>query len=179
MQLALRPYATAGVAVVSAGLIYVTPVVAPNIEQRAVHLAAAETLSELVGPVDAVVNSLGGLGGELSSLLPNPGDLSGTFADPASSLPADISEITTVLGQLWQQFYDAVMPIVGPILLTADIFLGGLILYADWFTETYLGFPLLPSLGAAVEPAAIADIGTAVDAGTIADLGGMLTSLIP
>jgi hypothetical protein len=34
MQLALRPYATAGVAVLGAGLIYVTPVTAPHIEQR-------------------------------------------------------------------------------------------------------------------------------------------------
>jgi hypothetical protein len=78
MQLALRPYATAGVAVLGAGLIYVTPVTAPHIEQRAVDLAAAETLSDLVGPIDAVVSSLGGLSGELSGVLPRLGDLSGT-----------------------------------------------------------------------------------------------------
>jgi hypothetical protein len=85
MQLALRPYATAGVAVLGAGLIYVTPVTAPHIEQRAVDLAAAETLSDLVGPIDAVVSGLGGLSGELSGVLPSLGDLSGTFADALPS----------------------------------------------------------------------------------------------
>jgi hypothetical protein len=85
MQLALRPYATAGVAVLGAGLIYVTPVTAPHIEQRAVDLAAAETLSDLVGPIDAVVSGLGGLSGEVSGVLPSLGDLSGTFADALPS----------------------------------------------------------------------------------------------
>ena len=61
MQLALRPYATAGVAVLGAGLIYVTPVTAPHIEQRAVDLAAAETLSDLVGPIDWSVSYLSAL----------------------------------------------------------------------------------------------------------------------
>ena len=78
-------HATAGVAVLGAGLICVTPVTAPHIEQRAVDLAASETLSDLVGLTDAVVSSLGGLSGELSGVLPSLGDLSGTFADGASS----------------------------------------------------------------------------------------------
>src|ERR1700733_10778691 len=96
MQLALRPYATAGVVVLGAGLIYVTPAAAPHIEQRTVELAATETLSDLVGPFDAVASSLGGVGGslwdsvtaalapeggalssELSGVLPSLGDLSG------------------------------------------------------------------------------------------------------
>jgi hypothetical protein len=121
MQLALRPYATAGIAVVGASLIHVTPVAAPNIEQRAVNLAATEALSDLVGPIDAVVSSLGGLSGELSGVLPIAGDLSGTFADGASSLALDSTDFWQ---QLWQQFYDAVIPIIGPIILVGGIFLG-------------------------------------------------------
>ena len=71
MQKALRPYATTGVAVLGASLIYVTPVAAPHIEQRAVHLAAAETLSDLVGPIDAVVSTLTGTGGSASVTAPS------------------------------------------------------------------------------------------------------------
>ena len=74
MQLALRPYATAGVAVLGAGLIYVTPVTAPDVEQRAVDLAAAEDIIDLVNPMDAGFGSLGGLSGELSGVLPSLGD---------------------------------------------------------------------------------------------------------
>src|ERR1700712_2800889 len=63
MQLALRPYATVGVSVLGAGLIYVTPTTAPRIEQRAVELAAAEDTIDVINPIDAVVSSLIGGGG--------------------------------------------------------------------------------------------------------------------
>jgi hypothetical protein len=104
MQLALRPYASAAsIAVLGAGLIYVTPVAAPHIEQRAIHLAAAETLGDLVGPVDAVASSLSGLGADLSGVLSSLGDLSGTFTDAASALPADTLELFDPA--FWQQFW--------------------------------------------------------------------------
>ena len=65
MHLVLRPYATAGVAVLGAGLIYVTPLAAPNVQQRAVELAAAGDAIDLLSPIDAVVSHLGGAGGSL------------------------------------------------------------------------------------------------------------------
>ena len=105
MQLALRRYATAGVAVLGAGLICVTPVTAPHIEQRAVDLAASETLSDLVGPTDAVVSSLGGLSGELSGVLPSLGDLSGTFADGASSA----TDLELLDPAFWEMFWNALI----------------------------------------------------------------------
>lgn len=103
MQLALRPYVgAAGVAILGAGLIHVTPVAAPNIDQRAVALAAAETLSDLVGPIDAAVNNLGGLSAELSAVLPSLGDLGGIFADSASSA-ADVAN-PLLDPEFWQLF---------------------------------------------------------------------------
>jgi hypothetical protein len=111
MQLALRSYVSAAsVAVLGAGLIYVTPVAAPQIAQRAVQLAAAEGLSDLAGPLDAVVSSLGGLSGELSGVLPSLGYLSGTLADAASS-QATLELLDPVF---WQEFFNALLnPNVG------------------------------------------------------------------
>lgn len=122
MQRALRPYmAAAGVAVVGAGLIHVTPVVAPRIERRAVDLAAAESLSDLGGTIDAVVSSLGGLSGAFSDVLPSLADISGTFADGASSLPA----LDLLDPGFWQLFwYDLLDPSSGSaawLLLTGAI----------------------------------------------------------
>jgi hypothetical protein len=108
MQLALRPcVAAAGVAVIGAGLIHVAPVISPNIETRAVALATAETLSDLVGPIDAAVNSIGGISEELSAVLPSLGDLGGTFADGASSL-ADADNPLLDPG-FWQLFWSELL----------------------------------------------------------------------
>ncbi|HEY6856632.1 MAG TPA: hypothetical protein VI194_10510 [Mycobacterium sp.] len=99
MQLALRPYATAGVAVLGAGLIYATPVTAPHIEQRAVGLAAAEDFMDLVNPIagfsiltgaggsalasvtEALTSGGGALSAEVSDALPSAADLE--LLDPA------------------------------------------------------------------------------------------------
>src|SRR6202012_2828336 len=85
MQLALRPYATAGVAVLGAGLIYVTPTTAPHIEQRPVELAAAEDIMDLVNPIDAGFSALTGAGGpalaSVTDALPSAADLQ--LLDPA------------------------------------------------------------------------------------------------
>ncbi len=55
MQLALRPYVTAGVAIVGAGVIAATPItaVAPDIQNRAVTLSAAVQTMDLPTPADA------------------------------------------------------------------------------------------------------------------------------
>jgi hypothetical protein len=191
MQLALRPYATAGVVVVGAGLIYVTPVAAPHIEQRAVHLAATETLSDLVGPFDAVASSLGGVGGslwdsvtdalapegaalssELSGVLPGLGDLSGTLADAADST-------TDFWGQVESYF--------GGLIFLGVLLLGGFIggLQSIWEEIlTALGIEPASALTAAateaLDPSALtsaldlnplADIGTAFDPAVVADIG--------
>ncbi|WP_441964142.1 hypothetical protein [Mycolicibacterium houstonense] len=55
MQLALRPYVTAGVAIVGAGIIAATPITAaaPEIQNRAVTLSAAVQTLDLPSPADA------------------------------------------------------------------------------------------------------------------------------
>jgi hypothetical protein len=165
MQLALRPYATAGVAVLGAGLIYVTPVTAPHIEQRAVDLTAAETLSDLVGPIDAVVSGLGGLSGELSGVLPSLGDLSGTFADAAST-SAGLDLLDPAFWELfWFELSDPdagsaaelllvgaieQLPVIGPLLggFGVALFLGILLLAGAW-SEISQALGLDPSAAAA------------------------------
>ena len=199
MQLALRPYATAGVVVVGAGLIYVTPVAAPHIEQRTVELAATEILSDLVGPFDAVASSLGGVGGslwdsvtdalapeggalssELSGVLPSLGDLSGTLADAADS--------TDFWGQV-EAFFGSLV-FLGALVFAG--FLGGLqTIWEELLTA--LGIEPASALTAAateaLDPSALtsaldlnplADIGTAFDPAVLADIGTVLsTSAIP
>jgi hypothetical protein len=191
MQLALRPYATAGVVVVGAGLIYVTPVAAaPHIEQRAVHLAATETLSDLVGPFDAVASSLGGVGGslwdsvtdalapeggalssELSGVLPSLGDLSGTLADAADST----------------DFWAQVESFFGNFILFGAILLGGSIGILEGYWEEFLAAlgiqpasALTAAATGALDPSALtsaldlnplADIGTVFDPAGMADIG--------
>jgi len=161
MQLALHPYVrAASVAVLGAGLIHVTPVVAPHIEQHAVELAAAETLSELVASIDAGVNSLGGLSAELSGVLPSLGDLSGTFADAASS--QDTLELLDPV--FWQEFLYALLnpnvgespelllvgaleqlPVIGPLLEGFGLFVvfpvSLLLLYGWSLISEALGIP--------------------------------------
>lgn len=131
MQLALRPYTTVGVIVVGASLIAVTPVVALNIEQHAVELAAVEDVIDLGGPIEAVGNTLTGAGeslvdsvtnapasgvealsAELSSALPSPGDFSGALADGLPSLAAgDIPGFFDP--NFWEEFWYALSE-VGP-----------------------------------------------------------------
>jgi hypothetical protein len=100
MQLALRTYAVVGVAVLGAGLIYVTPTPRPHTEQRAVGLAAAEDMIDLLNAGDAGFSTLtgaggsglasvtdaissggGALGAEVSGALPGAADLE--LLDPA------------------------------------------------------------------------------------------------
>jgi hypothetical protein len=167
MQLALCPYVSAAsVAVLGAGLIYVTPAAALHIEQRAVDLAAAETLSDLVGSIEAGVNSLGGLSGELSGLLPSLGDLSGTFADAASSQ----ATLELLDPAFWQQFGAALLdpfsgespglmltgaleqlPVIGPIMESFGLFVvfPVSLLFAYVWSEISQAFGLGPYAAAA------------------------------
>jgi hypothetical protein len=224
MQLALRPYATAGVVVVGAGLIYATPVAAPHNEQRAVHLATTETLSDLVGPFDAVASNLGGVGGslwdsvtdalapeggalssELSGVLPNLGDLSGTSADAADS--TGLTNLWALLGALFDPYWPQWEQFFGPIILVGGIFLGGFVgtlesIWAEILTAlgiqpasaltaaatealdpsaltSALDLNPLADIGTAFDPAVLADIGTVLSTSAIPDLGGILTSLTP
>ncbi|HYY02089.1 MAG TPA: hypothetical protein VE908_21470 [Mycobacterium sp.] len=192
MQLALRPYATAGVVVVGAGLIYVTPVAAPHIEQRAVHLAATETLSDLVGPFDAVASSLGGVGGsmwdsvtdalapvggalssELSGVLPSLGDLSGTLADAADS--TGLTNLWALLGALFDPYWPQWEQFFGPIILVGGIFLGGFVGILQGYWEeilTALGIQPASALTAAateaLDPSALT---SALDLNPLAEIG--------
>jgi hypothetical protein len=189
MQLALRPYATAGVAVLGAGLIYVTPVTAPHIEQRAVDLAAAETLSDLGGPIDAVVSSLGGLSGELSGVLPSLGDLSGTFADAASTSAG----LELLDPEFWQQFWNALLdpnagespelllvgaieqlPVIGPTLELFGVALFPVILLLAGAWAEISQLLGLDPYGAAAEP-----LGTGLQGVYDAALAGVIDPALP
>jgi hypothetical protein len=151
MQLALPPFATAGVVVVAAGLICVTPVAAPHLERRAVDLATFETLTDPSGPTDAVVDSLGGLGGELSGVPTNLADFSGTSADVASSLADPATVDLSYYELLLQQYADN--PFVEQILVLGLIFFVGPLDYVEaLFTEIY--DEIVSAFGGAVAPAA-------------------------
>jgi hypothetical protein len=192
MQLALRPFvAAAGVIVVGAGLIQVTPVAARGIEQRAVRLAAIDSLSELVGTTDAVVSSLGGLSGDLSNALPSPGDLSGPLADAAAS-QTGLDLLDPAFWQLF--FYDlsnpdsgaaawllltgAVeqLPVIGPLLGSFGFFVVlpvGLLLAYGWsLISEALG--LQPYAAAAAE-----GLGTGLQGIYDAALSGVIDPAVP
>jgi hypothetical protein len=194
MQLALRPYATAGVAVVGASLIYVTPVVAPNIEQRAVELAAAGDIIDLVSPIDAVVSTLTGAGRSALASVTDAltsgggalslGDLSGTLADGLPSMAASGS--VDFWQQLWLQFYDAVIPIVGPIELFGGILLGALVGEAESFFQTIydeivsaFGGAVAPAMTEALDPGAAEGLGTGLQGVYDAALAGVIDPALP
>jgi hypothetical protein len=188
MQLALRPYvAAAGVAVVSAGLINVTPVISPHIEQRGVHLAAGESLIDLGGTIDALGGNLGGLSGEISSVLPGLGDLSGTFAEGAASQAA----LELLDPAFWQLFFydlsnpdsgdaawllltEAVeqLPVIGPLLWS----FAGLVVLPVSLLLAY-GWSLIADfLGIDTYPAAAEALGTGLQGGYDAALAGVFDS---
>ncbi len=191
MQLALRPYVTvAAVAVVGAGLIHVTPVATPHIVQRAVHLAAAEPLSDLVGPIDAVINSLGGLSGELSGVLPSLGDPSGTFAAAASS----VAGLELLDPAFWQQFWNALLdpnagespvllltgaleqlPVIGPLMQGFGLFVifpVALLLGSVWAE-------ISQALGLGPYAAAADGLGTGLQGAYDAALAGVIDPALP
>ena len=192
MQLALRPYATAGVVVLGAGLICVTPTTAPHIEQHTVNLAAAEDIMDMVGPGDAGFSTLigadgsalasvtdalapqgGALSSELSGALPSLGDLSGTLADAADS--TGLTNLWALLGALFDPYWPQWEQFFGPIILFGGIFLGGFIGILQGYWEellTALGIQPASALTAAateaLDPSALT---SAVDLTPLADIG--------
>jgi hypothetical protein len=170
MQLALRSYAIVGVAVLGAGLIYVTPMTAPRIERRAVNLAAAEDIIDLVNPIDAGFSTLTGAGGsalasvtdaltsvggalsaEVSDALPNAADLE--LLDPAfwelfwfelTDPDAGSAAELLLVGAIEQ------LPVIGPLLVGFGVALFPVILLlADAWSEISQALGFDPSAAAA------------------------------
>ncbi|SRX96156.1 hypothetical protein MSP7336_04432 [Mycobacterium shimoidei] len=155
MQLALRPYATAGVVVVAASLIAITPVVAPNTEQRAVELAAVEDIIDLGGPIEAV---------GLADALPSLGDLSGALVDelPGADIPLSLaagddwwSEALPYLGALTFSiiFWGEILlsPILVPIVNTFSAIW-------EWLGGVFGFDPYLPAVEGLASAASFADV---------------------
>ena len=192
MQLALRPYATAGVVVLGAGLIWVTPTTAPHIEQHTVNLAAAEDIMDMVGPGDAGFSTLigadgsalasvtdvlppegGALSSELSGVLPSLGDFSGTLADAADS--TGLTNLWALLGALFDPYWPQWEQFFGPIILFGGIFLGGFIGILQGYWEeflTALGIEPASALTAAATGALdTSALSAALDLNPLADIG--------
>jgi hypothetical protein len=194
MQLALRPYAIAGVAVLGAGLIYVTPVTAPHIEQRAVDLAAAEDIIDLVNPIDAGFSTLAGAGGSAlasvtDALTSGGGALSAEVSDALPSA-ADLELLDPAF---WELFWNALidpsgespwllltgaieqLPVIGPILEGFGLFVVfpvSLLLAGVWAEiSQLLG---LERYGAAAEP-----LGTGLQGVYDAALAGVIDPAMP
>jgi hypothetical protein len=159
MQLALHPYAAAGVAVLGAGLIYVTPVTAPHIAQRAVHLASAEDIIDLVNPIDAGVSALTGAGGSalasVTDALPGAGDLQllapafwemfwNALIDPSGESPELL-----LVGAIEQ------LPVIGPLLESFGLF----VVFPVSLLLAYAWSEIAPLLGLGTGAAAAEDLG--------------------
>jgi hypothetical protein len=183
MPVGLRPYVSAaGVAILSAGLIYVTPHATPHLERRAVQLVATEDFTELFSPI----------AGEFSAVLPTLSDVSGTFADGASSA-ADLELLDPAF---WQDFWNALLdpdagsaawgmltealeqlPVIGPLMVG----LGGVefllfLLFGTIWTEIADALGIEPyavdaaaaALPGVIDPALSTGFGTALaDVGTL------------
>jgi hypothetical protein len=154
MQLALHPYAAAGVAVLGAGLIYVTPVTAPHIAQRAVHLASAEDIIDLVNPIDAGVSALTGAGGSalasVTDALPGAADLQ--LLDPAfweMFYPSGESPELLLVGAIEQ------LPVIGPLLESFGLF----VVFPVSLLLAYAWSEIAPLLGLGTGAAAAEDLG--------------------
>jgi hypothetical protein len=118
MQAALRPYATAGVALVGASVIAVSPVTvtqtaAQEVRDAAVQLSALTNPLDAFGPVfEAAVADLQALGQQIGA---NPapilaailGNLPGNIADLPGNALAQLLEIPQIPGQLPGQIGDA------------------------------------------------------------------------
>ncbi|MCV7277223.1 hypothetical protein [Mycolicibacter arupensis] len=200
MRPTLRPFVTAGVAVLGGGLISVTPIAAPAAHPPAVALAAAEVPGDLAGLVG------------------------GTWADAATS------EATLALldPEFWQMFWadlfnpdagsaawlDLVgaieeLPLIGPLLWGVGLFVvfpGALLLAYLWSqiapsfdspqfaaaADAAVAFDpssLIHDVSAMLDPGVLTsglDLTSVVDVGAVfdpdaslPDLGGILAGLIP
>jgi hypothetical protein len=185
MQLALRPYATVGVAVLGAGLIYVTPTTAPRIEQRAVELAAADDIIDLVNPIDAGFSALSGAGGSAlaavtDALTSGGGALSAGVSNAVSSA-ADLELLDPAF---WEQFWFELtdpnagaieqLPVIGPLLVGF-----GVALFPVTLVLAYAWTEIAQALGFQPFAAAAEGLGTGVQGVSDAALAGVIDPALP
>ena len=191
MQLALRPYAIVGVAVLGAGLIYVTPTTTPRIEQRAVELAAAEDLIDLVNPLDGGFSALIGAGGSalasVSDALPSAADLQ--LLDPAFWDMLWNALLDPNAGESpWLLLTGAIeeLPVIGPALELFGVALFPVILVlAGVWSEIAQALGIDPyaaaaeGLGAGVQGVSDAALAGVVDPALAAEVSTPLADLAP
>jgi hypothetical protein len=176
MQLALRPHAIVGVAVLGAGLISVTPMTTPHIERHTVNLVAAEDIIDVLNPVDAGFSTVMGAGDSaltsVSDALPAAADLQ--LLDPAfwelfwfelTDPDAGSAAELLLVGAIEQ------LPVIGPLMVGfgGALFLGFLLLADAWSVISQaLGFEpygVDAALAGVIDPALPAGVST-----TLADL---------
>lgn len=168
MQLALRPYVTAGVAVVGAGLISATPVVAPDLEeqvtQRAVALASAASDAvdmtanatalalktyPMYGPLQLLENTFANVSGLTQEFLDKPfpiltqvvSNQMGYAQTMGTALQDTIKQLVTTLDKL-----PATLQTAWTDIMSGDFF-GGVATLNTYFVEqlplAVLGIPIL------------------------------------
>ena len=180
MQLARRPYATAGVAVLGASLICVTPVTAPRIEQRTVELAAAEDIVDLVNPIDAAFSALTGAGGSalasVTDALPGAADLQ--LLDPAfwelfwfelTDPDAGSAAELLLVGAIEQ------LPVIGPLLESFGLF----VVFPVSLLLAYAWSEIAPLFGLGAYAAAAEPLGTGLQGIYEAALAAVSDSAVP
>lgn len=179
MQLALRPYATAGVAILGAGLICVTPTTGPHIEQRLVELAAAEDIMDLVNPIDAGFTALTGAGGSalasVTDALPGAADLQ--LLDPAfwemfwNALidPSGESPALLLVGAIEQ------LPVIGPLLESFGLF----VVFPVSLLLAYAWSEISQLLGIDPYAAAAEPLGTGLQGVYDSALAGIIDAAVP
>lgn len=184
MQVALRPYVTAGVAVAGASLIAVTPVVPPPLElqERGVQLSAAvdNGLAGLAGDGAQVVNAISGAAGELTGGLPTLSSVLNLVADPTFPTIGPVQVLTDGFANfsgLAGEFLAQPFPILTAIL-------GNGVAYGAQLAQTALaaGQALITALGelpAAVQTA-LTDLVSGNIYGAVATLfdAGFVTPLL-
>lgn len=194
MQLALRPCATAGVAVLGAGLIYVTPVAAPHIEQRAVELAAAGDSLDLLNPFDAGFATLTAAGGSalasVTDALTSGGGALG--AEVSDALPSSAG-LDLLDPAFWDMFWNAVidpsgespwlmltgaieqLPVIGPVLEGFGLF----VVFPVSLLLAYAWSEISQLLGIEPYAAAAEDLGAGLQGVYDAGFAGVLDPALP
>jgi hypothetical protein len=194
MQLTLRPYATAGVAVLGAGLIYVTPTTAPHIEQRTVNLAAVEDIIDLVNPVDAGFSSLTGAGGSALSSVTDALASGGALSAEVSGALPGAADLELLDPAFWDMFWNALLdpnageapgllltgaleqlPVIGPLLEGFGLF----VVLPVSLLLAYAWSEIAQALGFEPYAAAAEGFGTGLQGGFDAALTGVIDSALP
>jgi hypothetical protein len=186
MQTALRPYATAGVALVGASVIAVSPVTvtqtAAQVRDAGVQLSALQNPIDAFGPVfETAVADLQALGQAIAA---NPapilqsilGNLPGNIADLPGNVLAQLLEIPQIPGQLPGQIgasLAGIESLVGPI----QTFLQDVIT-AVVSTDPNAGGVLIPQLQIIFQALQSGDFGTAFGDLSVLPLAPILNPLL-